>query len=73
MDFASIALALALGFTAQRSYLCTVANVERFVVKKRADGLMGLVVAVCRSGVVGYVAMAASIALVMLPGKRRRS
>lgn len=47
MDFASIALALALGFVAQRSYLCTVANVERFVVRRRADGLLGLVVAIC--------------------------
>ncbi len=52
IDPVSILLALSLGFVLERSSMCTVANVERLVVRRRADGLLGLGVAVSWSGVV---------------------
>jgi toxin CptA len=52
IDPISITLALFLGFVLERSSMCTVANIERLVVKRRADGVLGLGVAVSWSGVV---------------------
>lgn len=69
VDVASITLALVLGFVAQRSFLCTVANVERFVVRRRADGLLGLVVAVCWAATVLLVLAWALPEQVRLPGE----
>jgi uncharacterized membrane protein YedE/YeeE len=52
IDPISILLALLLGFVLERSSMCTVVNVERLVVRRKADGLFGLGVAVSWSGVV---------------------
>jgi hypothetical protein len=52
IDFVSVLLAAALGFVLQRSSMCTVANIERLVVQRRVDGLLGLGVAICWAGVV---------------------
>lgn len=63
IDPVSILLALLLGFVLERSSMCTVANVERLVVRRRADGLLGLGVAVSWSGVVllGLSALAPNV------------
>jgi toxin CptA len=52
IDPVSILLALSLGFVLERSSMCTVANVERLVIRRRADGMLGLGIAVSWSGVV---------------------
>lgn len=48
----TIALAFLLGFVLQRASLCTVASVDRWINRGRADGVLGLVAAACAAGVV---------------------
>ena len=52
IDLPSIMLALCLGIVLERSSMCTVANIERLIVKRQVRGLLGLGIAVSWSGVV---------------------
>jgi hypothetical protein len=63
----TVAIAFLLGFVLQRASLCTVANMDRWITKGRADGMLGLAAATCSAGVVVLGLSWAMPELVALP------
>lgn len=69
-DPVSLVIALLLGFVLQQAAMCTVANVERLVLRRQPSGMAGLAIAVSWSGVVLLGLAALHPGDVRLPGEQ---